>query len=81
MMHLGEIVKKYLALSGGYGKPAPLSGFGYPREDTERIFSIFDEDYHISRFFHFSYVTGPIYQINGFPHTHVSLDPEIQKIL
>lgn len=80
-MHLREIVEKYLALTGGFGKPAPLGGFGLAREETERIFSIFDEDYHISRFFHFSEAAGPSYRINGFAQTHVSIDSEIQSIL
>lgn len=80
-MHLREIVEKYLALAGGFGKPAPLGGFGLAREQTERTFSIFDEDYHISRFFHFSEAAGPSYRINGFAQTHVSIDSEIQSIL
>jgi hypothetical protein len=81
MMQLREIVGKYLALVGSFGQPAPLAGFGLGREETERVFSIFDEDYHISRFFHFSNLSGGTYQVNGFPHTHVSLDAEIQSIL
>ncbi len=81
MMQLREIVEKYLALAGSFGQPAPLVGFGLGHEETERVFSIFDEDYHISRFFHFSNLSGETYQINGFPHTHVSLDAEIQTIL
>ncbi len=80
-MQLREVVEKYLALAGGYAKPAPLSGFGLSREDTERVFSVFDEDYHISRFFHFSSQSGEAFQINGFAHTHVSIDPEIHTIL
>ena len=80
-MHLREVVEKYLALAGGYGKPAPLAGFGLGKQEAERLFSIFDEDYHISRFFHFSNAGGEAFEINGFPHTHVSIDAEIQTIL
>ena len=88
-MDLRQIVQKYKELSSEFGKPVPLAAFGLSREDTERIFSVFDEDYHISRFFHFSLnpTTEPggppivAYQINGFPHTHVSLDAEIETIL
>jgi len=80
-MNLREIVEKYLALAGGFGHLAPLAGFGMPRQQTEGVFSIFDEDYHISRFFHFTNVSGESFNINGFPHTHVSLDAEIQTIL
>jgi len=94
-MQLREIVEKYLALAGGYGRPAPLGGFGLRREETERVFSIFDEDYHISRFFHFSdqralpgepthgekEANQEAYQVNGFPHTHVAIDAEIESIL
>jgi len=80
-MQLREIVAKYLELAGQFGKPAPLAAFGLGRRETERVFSILDEDYHISRFFHFSHISGEAYQINGFPHTHVSLDAEIETIL
>ena len=80
-MHLREVVEKYLALAGGFGKPAPLSGFGLSHEETERVFSIFDEDYHISRFFHFSSISRDAFLINGFAHTHVAIDPDIETVL
>lgn len=88
-MELRTVVDKYKALAGGFGQPVPLAAFGLSREETERVFSVYDEDYNISRFFHFSLnptteAGGPpvvAYQINGFPHTHVSLDAEIEAIL
>jgi hypothetical protein len=40
-----------------------------------------DEDFHISRYFHFSQISGPAYTINGFEQTHISIDEEIQSIL
>jgi len=79
--HLREIVEKYKDVAGGFGEPVPLTSFGLSREDTEQMFSVYDEDYHISRFFHFSQTTGTLFQINGFPQTHVSIDAEIQGIL
>jgi hypothetical protein len=80
-MNLREVVEKYLAIAGGYGHPAALADFGLDRAQTEKVFAAFDEDYHISRYFHFSRVTGTSYTINGFGHTHVSIDGEIQDIL
>jgi hypothetical protein len=80
-MNLREIVDKYLAIAGGYGRPAALSDFGFDRAQTERVFAAFDEDYHISRYFHFSRGSGGAYTINGFEHTHVSIDGEIQEVL
>lgn len=80
-MQLREVVTKYLELAGGYGRPVPLASFGLSREETERVFSLFDEDYQISRFFHLSRQLGAEYSINGFPHTHVSIDAEIDSIL
>jgi hypothetical protein len=80
-MNLREIVEKYLAASGGYGKAVALGSFGLAPDETKRVFSLFDEDYHISRFFHFGNESGPSYEINGFPQTHVSIDAEIQTIL
>jgi hypothetical protein len=80
-MNLREIVEKYLAIAGDYGRPAALADFGFDPAQTERIFAALDEDYHISRYFHFSRVFGAAYKINGFEHTHVSIDAEIQEVL
>jgi len=80
-MNLKEIVEKYLAIAGGFGFLASLADFGLDRADVERIFGAFDEDYHISRFFHFSQVSGPAYAINGFEQTHISIDAEVQSVL
>jgi len=80
-MDLREIVEKYRALAGGYGKPAPLASFGLSRAETERLFSLLDEDYHISRFFHFRNDSGESFPINGFPQTHVSIDAQIETVL
>jgi hypothetical protein len=88
-MELRHIVEKYRGLAKAFGVAVPLAAFGLGREETERIFSVFDEDYHISRYFHFSLnpTTEPggppvvAYQINGFPHTHVAMDAEIEAIL
>jgi hypothetical protein len=80
-MTLGEVVEKYRAIAGTFGKAAPLSAFGVSRVEAERLFSIFDEDYHISRFFHFSESEGERFSINGFPATHVVIDGEIATIL
>lgn len=80
-MNLSEIVGTYRKLAGAFGRPVPLAAFGLSREETERLFSIFDEDYHISRFFHFSNSAGETFTINGFEHTHVSIDAEIESIL
>jgi hypothetical protein len=80
-LKLSELIERYLSASGGYGKLAALSSLGLPRADTESAFSLFDEDYMISRYFHFQNRSGESYQINGFPQTHVSIDSEIQSIL
>jgi len=80
-MSLSELVEKYLAAAGGYGRSVPLTSLGLSREETERVFDVLDEDYHISRFFHFSNAVGASYQINGFPQTHISIDSEILTIL
>ena len=80
-MNLRELVGKYLTIAGGYGRPAALADFGLDRAQTETTFAAFDEDYHISRYFHFSRITGAAYTINGFDQTHVSIDAEIQNVL
>ncbi|HKV03841.1 MAG TPA: hypothetical protein VJO53_01910 [Candidatus Acidoferrales bacterium] len=80
-MTLREVIDKYLKAAGGYGRTIPLSSLGLSRDETESVFSLFDEDYHISRYFHFQCSAGANYAISGFPQTHVSIDAEIQSIL
>ena len=84
-MNLKELVAKYLAAAGDYGKQTPIASLGMSREETERVFDFLDEDYHISRYFHFHNAAGEspaaIFEINGFPQTHISIDSEIQEVL
>ena len=80
-MNLREVVEKYRAAAGDYGRTVALSSLGLAAEEIESVFSLFDEDYHISRYFHFQCAAGAHYEINGFPQTHVSIDAEIQTIL
>lgn len=80
---LREIVQRYRELAGGFACPVPLAAFGLSQQ-TERVFGIFDEDYHISRFFHFSLQpdgSAPAYRINGFAQSHVAIDAEVESIL
>ena len=81
MMPLPDLVSLYLSNAGEFGKPVALSAFKLSAAETERLFSSFDEDYHISRFFHFSEAAGEKFSINGIPATHVFLDAEIKSIL
>lgn len=80
-MSLSELVKKYLAISGGYGKFIAISSLVLPRSEAEKAFDILDEDYHISRFFQFRNESGEAYEINGFPQTHFAIAAEIESIL
>jgi hypothetical protein len=80
-LELSQIVQKYLAAAGDYGKAVALSALGLSAKEIEDAFGTFDEDYHISRFLHFQCSAGANYRINGFPQTHVSIDAEIQSIL
>src|SRR5580704_12874465 len=80
-MTLSELVRKYLAVAGGYGKFIAISSLGLARSAAEQAFDILDEDYHISRFFQFRNDSGEAYEINGCPQTHVAIDSEIESIL
>jgi hypothetical protein len=80
-MPLSELVEKYVAIAGGYGKFMAISSLGLSRSEAEKAFDILDEDYHISRFFHFRNDGGEAYEINGFPQTHFSIDSEVKSIL
>jgi hypothetical protein len=81
IMPLRELVRLYLSSAGKFGEPVALSAFGLTNAETARLFSGYDEDYHISRFFQFSEAAGEKFLINGIPVTHVSIDAEIQSIL
>jgi hypothetical protein len=80
-VQLQEVLEKYLAASGGYGHEVAISALGFSREEVEDVFSIFDEDYHIGRFFHFRQADGESYTVDGFPQTHVTIDSDVQSIL
>jgi len=81
IMPLRELVRLYLDHTGEYGKAVALLDFGLSKAGVERIFSGYDEDYHISRFFHFTEAQGQTFMIDGVPATHVSIDAEIETIL
>ena len=80
-MSLKDLIAKYLALGGGYGHSVALAAFGMERREAERIFGLFDDDYNISRYFHFSRGAGEAYTINGFEQTHLMIDAEIASTL
>lgn len=80
-MTLSELIRKYLAIAGQFGRPAALSDFGLPAAEIERAFAAFDEDYQISRFLRLECRSGIQYQINAFPQTHAVLDAGIQSLL
>jgi hypothetical protein len=81
LLTLRELVDRYRVLAGAFGKPVPLTAFALSPGETERLFSSCDEDYHISRFFHFTESDGDSYAINGIPATHVRIDEAISVIL
>ena len=81
MMSLQQLVASYRTLAKDFGQPVALSAFNLSVTETERLFSSYDEDYHISRFLDFSESSGEQYSINGIPATHVSIDGEIETIL
>jgi hypothetical protein len=81
MLPLRQLVDRYRALAGDFGTPVPLAAFNLSRAETEQLFSSYDEDYHISRFFHFDDMDGMTFTINAEPVTHVAVDAEIESIL
>jgi hypothetical protein len=81
MMNLKELVERYAAAAGSFGNAVALSAFGLRKEETENVFSSFDEDYHISRFLHFSLSEGQRYVISEEEVTHITIDPAIYSIL
>ncbi len=79
-----ELVNRYLALAGDFGRPAALADFGFSRAETEKLFSALDEDYHISRFLKFTFhpaAPAGSFSINSFPQSHLIIDAGIETIL
>jgi len=81
MLNLREVVNRYAKLAGSFGESVALAEFGLTAEETAKLFSALDEDYHISRFFHFSTRQGVRYLISGAEVTHISIDVGIQALL
>jgi hypothetical protein len=81
MMNLREVVERYATLAKSFGDAVALSEFALTAEETQNLFSSFDEDYHISRFLHFSRSKGESYLIGGEAVTHIAIDPAIYSIL
>jgi hypothetical protein len=81
IMPLRHLVDRYLALAGAFETPVALSSFALTAPEIETLFSTYNEDYHISRFFHFSNSIGTAYNIDNDPATHISVDAEINSIL
>ena len=81
IMTLRELVGSYRSHASKFGESVALSAFGLTKAETERLFSGYDEDYHISRFFRFTEAGGERFSINGIPVSHVALDAVIETIL
>ncbi|MGB8493004.1 MAG: hypothetical protein WCE53_01255 [Candidatus Acidiferrum sp.] len=81
MLSLREVVDRYLVVAGTFGQPVALCAFKLSSAEIQALFNVLDEDYHLSRFLHFSRVEGEAYLISGDRVTHLSIDPGIQSIL
>ena len=81
MLSLKEVLDRYNSHAQKSGDPVPLSAFGLSPEETSRLFTALDEDYHISRFLHYSCGSGERYAIAGETASHVALDPAIASLL
>jgi hypothetical protein len=81
MLTLKQVVDRYLSVAPKFGDPVALLAFRLTAEETQNLFSALDEDYHISRFLHFSLKQGQSYLISGLQASHVSIDSTIESIL
>ena len=80
MLTLRELVDRYDLLAHQSGEPVALSAFGLGDDETQDLFTAFDDDYHISRFFHFSNGEGTAYVIRGESATHLLMDLAIRAL-
>jgi hypothetical protein len=81
MLSLKEVVERYSSLAKQWGEPVALEAFALDPEETIKLFTSLDEDYHISRFVNFSLDHGRLYLISGNPSTHIQIDTAIRDLL
>jgi len=81
MLSLKEVVDRYSSLAKQWGDPVALEAFDLGPEETIKLFTSLDEDYHISRFINFSMGQGRVYLISGNPVTHVRIDAALRDLL
>ena len=81
MPDLSAVIERYVTLTDKFGEPVALSAFELTPEITQSVFTSLDEDYHISRYLHFSNAGGNAYLISGAAVTHVSIDATIRDVL
>ena len=81
MLSLKEVVDRYSSLAKQWGDPVALEAFALDPEETIKLFTSLDEDYHISRFVNFSMDRGRLYLISGNPSTHIRIDAAIRDLL
>jgi hypothetical protein len=81
MLSLQEVVDRYSSFAKQWGDPVALEAFALDPEQTIKLFTSLDEDYHISRFIKFSFENGRLYLISGNPSTHIQIDAAIRALL
>jgi len=81
MLTLKEVVDRYFSLAQQAGELVALEAFALGPEETIKLFTSLDEDYHISRFVRFSLAHGRLFLISGNPSTHIQIDPAIRELL
>jgi hypothetical protein len=81
MLSLKEVVDRYSSLAKQWGEPVALEAFALDSEETIKLFTSLDEDYHISRFVNFSMDHGRLYLISGNASTHIRIDEAISSLL
>ena len=81
MMNLRQLVDRYQSLAGRFGEPVALADFALSQEETTKLFTEMDEDYHISRFLDFSAGQGSSYQVSGNAVTHVRIADGVLSLL
>jgi hypothetical protein len=84
-MTLNEAVKRYLAVTGSFGKPMPLSAFELAPAELREMVSGWEEDYHLSR--HYELVpasyhdTTEHYPIDGAEYSGIIMRESIVEVL
>jgi hypothetical protein len=91
-MNLEAAVHRYLAVTGEFGRPMPLTAFGLDQDTTEAMLATWEEDYQLHRHLEllpadptregpFDTTAQTRYFVGGIAYTGIVFRPSIRAVI